>query len=305
MKRKLVVAAVLIAVLLGLFLYFFCNGLVLIDGKPALRVRLDFAENGDGILVPVVATLCEVGYEKISEEDGIIQLQKNDQTITIDLNALTFSCPQVPFDCFRPMPGNNNFYCLRKGNEVMMDSENFGATLTWIDSNHVVSLDDPRYKVLKLSYYEIDPAAVETIFDYAYEQEEERPDVITNGRLVVNGVDITEGNYVRINHGKEIAEIPMLAILRALGHDAEIQYNEARDIYESVIDNEVGYYSTKEEDFSVVLLHHQGCVRKIVNNDFIIDSTCAEPTMYRTWEATITVDYDTSTVYVDSCDPWA
>ena len=186
-----------------------------------------------------------------------------------------------------------------------MDSENFGATLTWIDSNHVVSLDDPRYKVLKLSYYEIDPAAVETIFDYAYEQEEERPDVITNGRLVVNGVDITEGNYVRINHGKEIAEIPMLAILRALGHDAEMQYNEARDIYESVIDNEVGYYSTKEEDFSVVLLHHQGCVRKIVNNDFIIDSTCAEPTMYRTWEARITIDYDTSTVYVDSCDPWA
>ncbi len=305
MKKYIILFFLLLVILSGLFCYYLCNGLVLIDGKPALKVRLDISEDGCKILVPVVATLRELGFEKISEEDGVVQLQKNDQIITIDLNDLTFSCPDVPFDCFRPMPGNNNFYCLRRGNEVMMDSENFGATLTWIDSNHVVSQDDPRYRILKLNYYEIDPDVEKAAFDYVPEEPEaERPDIITDARLIVNGVDITEGNYVRINHGKETAELPILAILRALGYDAEMQHNEGSDIYESVIDNEVGYYTTKEDGFGVYFLNHDGCVREIVNNDFIIDDICAFPAMYRTWEAIITIDYETSTVYIDSCDPW-
>lgn len=129
---------------------------------------------------------------------------------------------------------------------------------------------------------------------------------ISGVRLIVNGVDITEGNYVVIDHEAQNAELPILAILRALGHDAELQYNEEQDVYESVIDNNSGFLTTAYDDFSIgVDYGDPTCVRKIENNDFIIDSNCAFTPMFWFWEARITVDYEASTVYVDSCDPWA
>lgn len=124
-------------------------------------------------------------------------------------------------------------------------------------------------------------------------------------RLIVNGVDITAGNYVVINHDSKNAELPMLAILRALGHDAELRYNAEQDVYESVIDNNSGFFTTAYDDFSIgVDYGDPTCVRKIKNNDFIIDSNCAFTPMFWSWEARIAVDYESSTIYVDSCDPW-
>lgn len=124
-------------------------------------------------------------------------------------------------------------------------------------------------------------------------------------RLIVNGVDITEGNHVVIDHEAKNAELPILAILRALGHEAELRYNEEQDVYESVIDNNSGFLTTAYDDFSIGVDYGDlTCVRKIENNDFIIDSNCAFTPMFWFWEARITVDYDASTIYVDSCDPW-
>lgn len=130
-------------------------------------------------------------------------------------------------------------------------------------------------------------------------------EIITDGRLIVNGVDITDGNYVRINHREKNAEIPILAILCALGYDAQMRYNEERDNYEAVINGEI-YYSTATENYGIPFrIGEKGCVRKIENNDFIVDANCFTSRMYWAFLADLTVDYATSTIYVDSCDPWA
>lgn len=146
-------------------------------------------------------------------------------------------------------------------------------------------------------------------YEKAHPRVEDPPyvhEIITEGRLIVNGVDITDGNYVRINHRTKKAELPMLAIARALGYDAKMQYNAELDIYESVIGDQVGFFSTKYEDYNCPFpVGEHGCVRKIENNDFIIDSESVFSSTYWFWQAEIKIDYDTSTVYVDSCDPWA
>ena len=131
------------------------------------------------------------------------------------------------------------------------------------------------------------------------------PDIVTKGRLIVNGVDITDGNHVYIHHGAENTELPLLATLRALGYDAQMQYDQARDIYESNIDGCIGSISTEFEDYGIPLRsQEQGCVRKIENNDFIVDSNCMISRLYWDFGAKITVDFDASTIYIDSRDDW-
>lgn len=311
MKRKLVVAAVLIAVLLGLFLYFFCNGLVLIDGKPALLVRLDLSEDRKHILVPVVATLCEMGYEKISEEDGIIELQNEDQIATLNLSEKTLFCPQSVYNCIGPMPGNGFYYCERKGNDIMLDVDTFSGTLAGIYCNYVSAVKNPRARIVTFEYFEreeIDIAQlIMEVINTRPEEEptEEKPDIVTNARLIVNGVDITEGNHVRIHHGFQNAEIPLVATLQALGHEIDIEYDESRNCYEAIYNGET-MYTTAKQDFNIPLsIGESGCIRKIECNDFIVDTNCISTQLYWIWQADITIDYDTSTIYVDSCDPWA
>ena len=207
------------------------------------------------------------------------------------------------------MPGTSYYFCERKENDILIDSNTFAGTLSCIDCDYVIAVNDPYSKIIKYAYHErIESEQLFEEFITTLPKESspsEKQDIVTEGRLIVNGVDITEGNYVRIHHGTQNAELPMLAILQALGYDAKMEYNAELDIYESVIGDQVGFYSTKYEDFNCPFnIGEQGCVRMIKNNDFIIDSNCAFTSTYWFWEAEITVDYITSTIYVDTCDPW-
>lgn len=310
MKIRRFIIGTIIILLLALGVYFHCNGLVFVDNKPAINVHLDFADDGKHIFIPVVSTLCELGYEKVSENNDVIELQNKNQILTLDLNALTLLSPQSPVNCIGPMPGNTYYFCERKDNEIFIDSVTFLGTLSCIDCNYTIALDDPYSRIVKFTYHErmdFDQILEEFLETLPEESSSpDTPDIVTEGRLIVNGADITEGNYVRIHHGDQNAELPILAILRALGYDAQMQYNNVENIYESNIDNHIGHFSTQNEDFGVHFASgEKGCVRKIENNDFIIDRNCIFTIMYWVYEARITVDYDTSTVYVDSCDPWA
>ena len=304
------IAMSILGLLLCGFFILRSNGLVFVDNKPTPNVHLDFAEYGEHIYVPVIATFCEFGYEKLSEDNDIILLQKGDQILTVDLNALSLTCSQSKINCIDPMPGNSFYFCERKGNEIMIDSLTFSGTLSCANCDYVITFEDPRFRIVKFMYHErmASDQVLEEFLETLPEESSspDTPDIVTEGRLIVNGVDITDGNYVRIHHGTKKAELPMLAILRSLGYDAQMQYNAELDIYESVIGDQVGFFSTKYEDYNCSFpVGEHGCVRKIENNDFIIDSESVFSSTYWFWQAEIKIDYDTSTVYVDSCDPWA
>lgn len=325
MKRKFAVAVVLIAVLLSLFLYFFHNGLVVIDGKFTAKVRLDFPKGeyaGAYACVPVVASLYELGYEQVSEYNDVIYFKKGEQVLTVDLNTLSLTCLQLQDNCIAPDSSNAHYTCIRKGQDIYVDSETFADALKLIGCSYVLSVHGPGGRIVKytkgyhyeewLKELEIErresAATNGSIEEWVLEYEssyldKDQPDTVTEGRLIVNGVDITEGNYVRIHHGYRNAELPLLAILRALDHEAYLQYDESQDRYEAVIDGKVHYTSTIAY-FGISFDGEKGCVRKIENDDFIIDANCMSSQLYRVWEADVTVDYDTSTIYVFSCDPW-
>jgi len=64
-------------------------------------------------------------------------------------------------------------------------------------------------------------------------KEDETPDLTSNGTLIVNGVDITEGNYVKFyNDGCLLRlDIPFMAIFKALGGEVEAVGSNWCDMY--------------------------------------------------------------------------
>ena len=124
----------------------------------------------------------------------------------------------------------------------------------------------------------------------------------SEARLIVNGVDITEGNHIFIHHEEQNAEIPILAIMRALGYDVNVRYQSSSGTYEAVIDDYV-FLTTHRTDFSIPPESgSESCVRRFAEDEFIIDSQCIFTLLYWEWGAEINIDYDESTVYVDSID---
>lgn len=313
MKKKYIILGIIVAVLLVIlscFLFARFNGLVFVDNRLKPNIQLYFDENGEHIFVPVIETLCELGYEKILDSNDIIELQKDDQILAIDLNELSLTCPQSPVNCIWPMPGNSYYFSERKGNEILLDSVTFAGTLSCIDCSYIIVFDDPQARIIKYKYHErMDFEQIREAIREMFPEEEvlpEGPDIITEAQLIVNGVDITEGNYVRINHTAKNTELPILAILRELGYDAQMVYDDSRKSYRSKIDGDLGRFITEYEDYGVPFaIGERGCVRKIENNDFIIDGNCINSILYWGYGTDVTVDFDTSTIYVDSCDPWA
>ena len=317
---------ILISLLLGtLGIYFYHNGFVFVDGKYTTRVRLDFPKGeyaGAYACVPVIASLYELGYEQVSEYNDVIFLKKGEQVLTVDLNTLSLTCLQSRDNCIAPDGSNIHSVCIRKGQDIYVDFATFGNALKFIGSSYTLSADGPGCRIVKYTkVYDYEKWMQElqveyrenaetrgSIEDWVLENiwqnpEEEEPDTVTKGRLIVNGVDLTEDNYVRIHQGDRNAEIPLGAIFQALNHDIDIQHNELLDRYEFVIDGEVYYHISAKNDENLLNFCRNGYCHRIENNDFIVDVDCVSSGFYRGWDAKIIVDYDVSTVYVFSCHP--
>ena len=108
-------------------------------------------------------------------------------------------------------------------------------------------------------------------------------------KLIVNGKDITEGNYVYINVEKEQAEVPLLAIVKELG--AEVEW-----IDENIV--EISYEDKskqidKNDKFLGIMIAPGGkpAVRKQIDNDFVYNSGAIFSLLRAWFNADITVDY--------------
>jgi len=123
-------------------------------------------------------------------------------------------------------------------------------------------------------------------------------------RLIVNGKDITQGNYVRIDRAARHAEIPIIAILKELGYDVEIEYDQNMDSYAVIIDEFV-FIDTQYQDFSIHIGYGDtDYVRSIIDDQIIVDSDSVFTQLYWSYNAEIEIDYTTNTVYVNSFDPY-
>jgi len=116
------------------------------------------------------------------------------------------------------------------------------------------------------------------------------------GKLVVKGRELPEGSCVRIYPAQEYAEIPALAVMRALGYEAEVRHNPDLKLHQVVIDQEYVLFSS--DDAETV-------VRRVEGNEYIIDTKSVFTFLYWGWDIDIKVDYRKGVVYVDSYDPWA
>ena len=125
-----------------------------------------------------------------------------------------------------------------------------------------------------------------------------------NCRLIVNGLDITEGNYVYINHNSRNTELPILAILRALGYETEVKYNETTGVYEGIVNQTSVLFTTSEDDFGVPIPYlRSGCIRYTDGKEFYLDSASVESILYWSYNIEMAVDYDDSIIRVQSYDP--
>lgn len=138
---------------------------------------------------------------------------------------------------------------------------------------------------------------------YLNEQETE-PDISEESRLIVNGKDITDGNYVRINKTSGYAELPVIAVFKALGYDAEMQYDQNTDSYAVIVEDNTEFLNTQCNDFGFPPgVGDTDYVRRIMDNEIVIDSDAIDTVMYWGYSTEIDIDYDSNTVYINSFDP--
>jgi hypothetical protein len=128
---------------------------------------------------------------------------------------------------------------------------------------------------------------------------EEKDVSLKEARLIVNGQDITEGNYVRINHAYCNAEIPVIIIFQELGYDVEVNTDG-----EVIIDNDYVLLKTKEQDFGIAIYDTEpSAVRKVLDGEFVVDVFSVIGWWYRVFNIDIEIDFSANAVYVTTFDP--
>lgn len=125
------------------------------------------------------------------------------------------------------------------------------------------------------------------------------PVTINNCKLIVNGKDITDDVYVMIDYDTETVELPFLAIIEELGAEVEWKNNDVVIVTYNGMSQEI---DTKDSDFGIAFPPGGGnskYVRKIVNEDLIIDHISVISALKFTFNASVTIDYDEAVIIID------
>ena len=116
-------------------------------------------------------------------------------------------------------------------------------------------------------------------------------------RLIVAGVDITEGNYLHIDAEKQRAELPLLAILTQLG--ATVEWQDENEVKISTDKSFITFNKTYMAFGFPYTPQAVDPVRKVIGNDFIADTNSgASAVIYELTGATVSINYEQNVVYV-------
>lgn len=123
--------------------------------------------------------------------------------------------------------------------------------------------------------------------------------------LIVNGKDITSEKLASINYEKQYAQLPLLAILEALGGETEWVDEEKVTIAfhgTTYVLNPAQNTLQKEGDsFNIIAVPpgtRHGGYYEICDEEFLIDSNCLDHFLYLLG-ARIAIDYDRALVTID------
>ncbi len=134
--------------------------------------------------------------------------------------------------------------------------------------------------------------------DNTTEQENSNSEFTENNcRLIVNGKDITDECYVRFNQTRDIVELPLTAILKELGASVEwqdgvatITFSDGRYIFDTT-EEHFGVFPPPGSKYNL---------RKVVDNDIIMDYPSAHPVITYGMDAKIKINYDEKIITIQS-----
>lgn len=124
-------------------------------------------------------------------------------------------------------------------------------------------------------------------------------------RLIVKGEDITAENYVKLNYDYRYAELPLIAIVRALGAEVEWQNKvtaiikfEGKDY---ILDTTKGTLIEVGGSFNMLAVSpgsRHGTHYQVIENEFVIDSDSAKLLINNIMGATIKINFDEKIVEI-------
>lgn len=148
------------------------------------------------------------------------------------------------------------------------------------------------------------PEAPATNGTFSASQETNKPfgkqeeNLMGNCRLFVNGKDISDQHYAKINHEENNAELPVLGVLVELG--AEIKWQDV-NVVEITHKGKTVCIDTQETEFGIPLPPGaSGSVRQVINDELIIDYVSIKGLLQNMMDATVQIDYDASVIYINS-----
>ncbi|MBQ9106309.1 MAG: hypothetical protein IJY56_00295 [Clostridia bacterium] len=125
-------------------------------------------------------------------------------------------------------------------------------------------------------------------------------DVADDGqcRLIVNGKDITEGNYVKMFAEYRQEHLPVLAIAKELG--AQIEWQSETQVTLSY-NGKSHTLDAKASNFGILIKPGtQNGVRKFINNDFIMEYDSVSEIILKTLGASYSPNYPQRTITISN-----
>lgn len=117
-------------------------------------------------------------------------------------------------------------------------------------------------------------------------------------QMFINGKDVSGQHYARIDADRKMCELSVLGISAELG--AEIQWVGFNVVEISYMGAAV-LIDTQKEEFGIPLPPGAvGSVRKVIDEEIIVDYISIKGLFENMMEAKISVDYDAGTVYINS-----
>jgi len=239
--------------------------------------------------VPVLKIFEALGAEVI-REPGLIT---DTEVITVNYNDYSLVLDTQKEDFGLKKPEWMDKYVRRVVNgEPIVDTRSVSALLYHVFDAEI----QINYAESTIHITSLDPSELQ----YTEEQLAE-----VNCRLIVNGTDITEGNYVRINHEQKNTELPILAISRALGAEINWLPCEPYPIKECcIVEISYGigclYLDTSKPGFQFLVPEDTPAqVRKLMGKEIIMDGNSIEGPLHHGFGIEILVDYENSIIYID------
>jgi len=118
-----------------------------------------------------------------------------------------------------------------------------------------------------------------------------------NCKLIINGKDITNNNYVKIRIDDKVAELPLLAIMKELG--AEVKWENEKSV-SMIFHEKTLNFDVSKWDLDILVPPGAIGVRKIINNELVYDYDSVKYLLKMHTNSNISINYDDMIISIDT-----